>query len=154
MSIVIREAKRSDIPAVAELFDLYRQFYEQPADLSLAQQFMAERVNKRESVVLLAETDAAGLVGFCQLYPSYCSVEAEQIYVLYDLYVLPHARASGVGRMLLLAAEAPGASISTVARQHGLNASMLFQWRRTMAHGESKGLESGEEVVPVSKLRC
>ena len=57
-------------------------------------------------------------------------------------------------KALLLAAEAPGASISTVARQHGLNASMLFQWRRTMADGESKGLESGEEVVPVSKLRC
>ena len=56
-------------------------------------------------------------------------------------------------RALLLAAEAPGASISTIARQHGLQASMMFQWRKAMSDGEEKGLESGEEVVPVSKLR-
>lgn len=56
-------------------------------------------------------------------------------------------------RALLLAAEAPGASISSIAREHGLQASMLFQWRRAMSDGEEKGLDSGEEVVPVSKLR-
>lgn len=56
-------------------------------------------------------------------------------------------------RTLLEAAEAPGASISSVARQHGLHASMLFQWRHAMENGEEKGLESGEEVVPASKLK-
>lgn len=56
-------------------------------------------------------------------------------------------------RTLLQAAEAPGASISSVAREHGLHASMLFQWRRAMENGEEKGLESGEEVVPASKLK-
>jgi transposase len=56
-------------------------------------------------------------------------------------------------RALLLASEAPGASISSVARQHGLQASMLFGWRKAMANGEEKGLESGEDVVPVSQLR-
>lgn len=56
-------------------------------------------------------------------------------------------------RALLLAAQAPGASISSVARQHGLQASMLFGWRKAMSNGEEKGLEAGEEVVPVSKLR-
>jgi len=56
-------------------------------------------------------------------------------------------------RALLVAAEGPGASISSIAREHGLNASMLFQWRRAMANGEEKGLESGEDVVPASKLK-
>ena len=56
-------------------------------------------------------------------------------------------------RALLLAAEAAGASISSVARQHGLHASMLFQWRKAMENGEDKGLESGEDVVPTSQLR-
>jgi len=56
-------------------------------------------------------------------------------------------------RALLEAAELPGASISSVAREHGLHASMLFQWRRAMENGEEKGLESGEEVVPASKLK-
>ena len=41
-------------------------------------------------------------------------------------------------RALLDAAEAPGASISSVAREHGLHASMLFQWRRAMEDGEEK----------------
>jgi transposase len=56
-------------------------------------------------------------------------------------------------RALLVAAEGPGASISSIAREHGLNASMLFQWRRAMANGEEKGLESGEDVVPASRLK-
>jgi transposase len=56
-------------------------------------------------------------------------------------------------RTLLEAAQAPGASISSVARQHGLHASMLFQWRHAMANGEEKGLESGEDLVPASKLK-
>jgi len=56
-------------------------------------------------------------------------------------------------RALLVAAEAPGASISSIAREHGLHASMLFQWRRAMANGEEKGLDAGEDVVPASQLK-
>lgn len=55
-------------------------------------------------------------------------------------------------RRLLLAAQAPGASISSVARQYGLQASMLFGWRKAMENGKEKGLESGEDVVPASQL--
>ncbi len=106
MSIIIREAQRSDVPAVAELFDLYRQFYEQPADGFLAREFIAARLGNEDSVILVAESAPPGLVGFCQLYPTFCSVEARPIYILHDLFVLPIARKSGVGRMLLQAAEA------------------------------------------------
>jgi ribosomal protein S18 acetylase RimI-like enzyme len=104
-----REARFSDLPAVAELFDLYRQFYEQPPDLSLARAFISQRMEKRESVILVAENGALGLVGFCQLYPTFCSVEARPIYVLYDLFVRGSARHMGVGRMLLQAAQARAA---------------------------------------------
>lgn len=109
MNITTREARNTDIPAIAELFDLYRQFYEQPADLSLARQFITDRLTHGESVILVAEADTAGLLGFCQLYPTFCSVEAKPIYSLYDLFVLPAARKAGVGRQLLLAAEAKAA---------------------------------------------
>lgn len=102
----VREAQAADLEPVAELFDLYRQFYEQPADRALARRFIAERLARQESVVLVAQSASGGLVGFCQLYPSFCSVEARPIYVLYDLFVLPAARQSGVGRWLLQAAEA------------------------------------------------
>ena len=95
-----------DLPAAAQLFDSYRQFYQQATDLALAQRFMTERLELEESVVLLAQSAAGELVGFCQLYPSFCSVEAAPIYTLYDLFVSPAARRSGVGRALLLAADA------------------------------------------------
>ena len=108
--MTIRDADIADIPAVAELFDLYRQFYKQPPNLSLARQFITDRLNNRESAILVAESSSSGLLGFCQLYPTFCSVEAQPIYSLYDLFVLPAARKSGVGRMLLLAAEKKAAA--------------------------------------------
>lgn len=110
MTITTREAAPADIPAIAELFDLYRQFYEQPRDLPLAQRFISERLAQRESVIIVAENEQAEVLGFCQLYPTFCSVEAKPIYTLSDLFVLPPARKAGAGRMLLQAAEAKAAA--------------------------------------------
>ncbi|SDN49466.1 GNAT family N-acetyltransferase [Polaromonas sp. JS666] len=101
----IRLAALPDLPAVAALFDAYRQFYEQPADAGLALQFIGERMSRQESVILVAQA-AGTLVGFCQLYPSFCSVIAQPICTLYDLYVAPEARQTGAGRALMQAAHA------------------------------------------------
>lgn len=109
MSIITREASQHDIPAVSELFDLYRQFYEQESNQQQALDFITKRLAKQESVILVAEHAQSGLIGFCQLYPTFCSVEAKPIYSLYDLFVHPSARKCGVGKMLLLAAEAKAA---------------------------------------------
>ena len=106
MPISVRAATQEDLPRIAELFDLYRQFYEQPANRELAQEFIEERFQNNESVLLVAQSRASEIVGFCQLYPTYCSVEAAPIYVLYDLFVTPAFRKCGAGRMLLLEAEA------------------------------------------------
>lgn len=110
MNIVIRSLQTADLHSIGELFDQYRQFYEQPSDEALAQRFMAERFARDESVVLVAEDPTGKLVGFCQLYPSHCSVEAAPIYTLYDLFVSPMARERGTGRQLLQAAEARAAA--------------------------------------------
>lgn len=56
-------------------------------------------------------------------------------------------------RALLDAAEAPGQSISIVAREHGIAPNLMFRWRRDMKNGEEKGLAAGEDVVPASKLK-
>lgn len=119
----IRLAGLEDLDHLAPLFNDYRQFYEQPDDLPLARRFLEERLQRAESVVLLATAEApsaAGLpsdvgshvsacvgscIGFCQLYPTFCSVEAQPIFSLYDLYVTPAARRLGTGRALLRAAE-------------------------------------------------
>lgn len=106
MNFTIRDAALHDTDAVAELFDQYRQFYALPADPALSRRFIGERLAKYESVILVAaSTVSPDLLGFCQLYPSFCSLEAAPIYALYDLFVLPAARKAGVGRALLQAAE-------------------------------------------------
>lgn len=105
MHITTRAAVAADLAAVADLFDQYRQFYEQAPDPVRARAFIDARFARNESVLLVAASQGA-LVGFCQLYPSFCSVEAAPIYVLYDLFVAPQARQHGAGRRLLLAAEA------------------------------------------------
>jgi ribosomal protein S18 acetylase RimI-like enzyme len=105
-------ATLADLDIVAALFDAYRQFYEQPADPALARHFIGERMRQNESVILLAvnDDDDGAVLGFCQLYPSFCSVEARPIYCLYDLFVDPAARRSGAGSVLLVAAEHLAAS--------------------------------------------
>lgn len=100
-----RIASSKDIDAIALLFDAYRQFYQQSSDLPLATRFIRDRVAKEESVIILAENAERQILGFCQMYPSFCSVEAVPIYTLYDLFVQPEARRSGAGKVLLQAAE-------------------------------------------------
>ena len=103
--ITTRLATLADLDAVAALFDAYRQFYEQPADLGLARRFIEARLQRDESVVIVACNADQAIVGICQLYPTFCSVEAKPVYVLYDLYVDASVRRSGAGSALLRAAE-------------------------------------------------
>ncbi|MDP2221572.1 MAG: GNAT family N-acetyltransferase [Hydrogenophaga sp.] len=110
MPPAIRPLQADDLPAVALLFDQYRQFYQQAPNLEAARRFMTERFERHESVVLVAQAPTGALVGFCQMYPSFCSVEAAPIYTLYDLFVSPVAREVGTGRQLMLAAEARAAA--------------------------------------------
>ena len=104
----IREATRDDLPLLGKLFDEYRQFYQLPTDIEKAGSYLRARLAAGESVVLVAEDEAGHLMGFTQLYPTWCSLLAGPVYVLYDLYVAPSARQRGVGRALLEAATERG----------------------------------------------
>jgi transposase-like protein len=46
----------------------------------------------------------------------------------------------------------PGMSVSLVARQEGISAGLLFQWRRLERQGALMAVSSGEAVVPASEL--
>lgn len=102
-STAIRRAGLDDLDALAPLFDAYRQFYGQPADLPRARDWLQERLQRDESVVLLAERDGTPL-GLTQLYRMFSSVRTARIWILNDLYVAGDARRNGIARGLLDAA--------------------------------------------------
>jgi ribosomal protein S18 acetylase RimI-like enzyme len=102
--LAIRRARVADVDRLAPLFDAYRQFYQRPSDLALARRFLGERLQREESIILLAETPAGVVCGFTQLYPLYSSLAGRRSWYLSDLFVDPAARRSGVGRRLLEAA--------------------------------------------------
>ena len=133
----IRRASSADVDALAPLFDAYRRFYEQPGDIALASTFLHERLERGESAIFVAEADGQAL-GFCQLYPSWCSVAAARIFVLYDLFVDDGVRRAGAGRQLMLAAQAFGraagaARLDLSTARTNLRAQALYEslgWRR------------------------
>ena len=96
----IREAALDDVEAISPLFDAYRVFYEQTSDLDGAAQCLKENLSCQRSHVFVFE-DNETVLGFTQLYPAFCSVAMQPFFVLYDLYVVPTARAKGVGTSLL-----------------------------------------------------
>jgi len=102
-AFTIRRAAAADAAEIARLFDLYRQFYEQPADAARAHAFIGARFDRKDSVIFIAARGGE-LVGFTQLYPALCSVAAAPFFVLYDLFVAPEARRTGAARALMQAA--------------------------------------------------
>jgi ribosomal protein S18 acetylase RimI-like enzyme len=100
----IIRAQSQQLDQLASLFDQYRQFYQQAPDLEGCRRFMAERLRNNESVIFAAQTPAGDLLGFTQLYRSFCSVEMKELIYLYDLFVQPDARRNGVAEALMHAA--------------------------------------------------
>lgn len=102
----IHRATLADIETIAPLFDAYRQFYSQPADMTRARDWLCQRLGAGESVVFYARDDSGRAAGFTQLYRAFSSVRIARTWVLNDLYVDPCARRAGLARALLDAAVA------------------------------------------------
>ncbi|HYJ33500.1 MAG TPA: GNAT family N-acetyltransferase [Candidatus Binatia bacterium] len=143
MKSAIRPAVLNDADTIAPLFDAYRQFYGKPSDLSQAREFIRERLERNESVILLAEDESGRALGFVQLFPSFTSVQARRLWVLNDLYVTEEARGHGVGRALLEAAREH--AVKTGAKR--LTLETMEDNRKAWALYESLGyVKSGPEV--------
>lgn len=104
----------NDLDQLVPLFDGYRQFYGKTSDLATARQFLADRLSRGESVVLIAEGSDGAAIGFVQLFPGFSSILAAPIYLLNDLFVAPAARGRGVGTVLLKAAAETGRAAGAV----------------------------------------
>jgi ribosomal protein S18 acetylase RimI-like enzyme len=133
MDDIVRQAGPGDVDAVAPLFDAYRQFYRQPSDPGLARRFLAERLEREESVVFVAERDGRA-VGFVQLYPLFTSTadRPRRLWLLNDLFVAPEARGGGVGRALMdrarrLAEETGAAGLELATARTNTVAQRLYE---------------------------
>lgn len=105
--VEIIAANASMVQTVARLFDAYRQFYRQPADLAGALWFIGARLERNDSAIFLARpkgADVSDSFGFTQLYPTFASIPMRKAWILSDLFVAPTARNLGVGRLLMQAA--------------------------------------------------
>jgi len=109
-SVGVQQLILDDLPAIAFLFDQYRQFLGRPADLKGCQQFLRARIDRGESVLFLARVAGHGM-GFAQLYPIYSSVSLEHVFVLNDLFFSDAGRRQGLATALLEAAPSYGLSM-------------------------------------------
>ena len=100
----IRQATLQDLHGLNKLFCAYLEFYKSEIDNERSLKFIADRLKKQDSVILLAEIENATLVGFLQMYPTFSTLSQSKRWILNDLFVDPDQRGLGLGRSLLKAA--------------------------------------------------
>lgn len=96
----IRKAILGDLVQLSQLFDEYRIFYHKTSDFSGAQQFLSERLEKKDSEIFVAGEEEK-LVGFVQLYPLFSSTRMKRYWLLNDLYVNSDFRGKGFSKALI-----------------------------------------------------
>ncbi len=122
--VTIRTAVPGDLDQLATLFNGYRIFYRKESDLPGGKEFLEERMQKRESVIYVAEENGQ-LLGFTQLYPLFSSTRMKKAWLLNDLFVLESHRGRKISKQLLergkqLARETQAAGVSLETEQTNL----------------------------------
>ncbi|TAE26421.1 MAG: GNAT family N-acetyltransferase [Candidatus Kapaibacterium sp.] len=141
-SINIVRAKLEHLDVLAPLFDGYRQFYEQTADVEGARIFLESRITAQESTIFLALGVNGEGLGFTQLYPVFTSVGMRRAWLLNDLFVAPEARKQGVAEALMeeartFAKQTNAAYLTLETAQTNASAQALYEklgWKRDTEH--------------------
>lgn len=95
-------ATSDHLDQLTPMFIHYRELYGAMPQLDASREYLAERLNKQEAIILLAfEEDT--LLGFCLVYPSFSSVSLRPMWILNDLYVAEPVRRKQVAKQLLKA---------------------------------------------------
>ncbi|MEP6620656.1 MAG: N-acetyltransferase [bacterium] len=133
----IRIARGDDVEEIAPLFDAYRQFYGAASDVPAAQVFLAARISRNESRVLIAvvgQGASAIVAGFAQLYFSFSSLSLGTTVILNDLFVMPEHRGRGLAGSLVdhavsQAQKEGAASIQLMTQHRNRTALRLYRSR-------------------------
>ncbi|WP_313516328.1 GNAT family N-acetyltransferase [Pseudomonas sp.] len=100
----VSPAQPADLDDLGRLFGGYLAFYQVPQAPEPIREFLAARLERGDSKLLIAR-DAQGVAqGFVQLYPLFASLALRPSWLLSDLYVAESARRQGVARALMDAA--------------------------------------------------
>jgi ribosomal protein S18 acetylase RimI-like enzyme len=129
--VKVFRAQLADVSQAAPLFAAYRDFYGEGYDLEASAAFLASRLARDESVVLIAHSDDGVAVGFCQIYPAFSSTRLAPMWILNDLFVSEDARGTGAVDALLdlaatLAVEAGAIAIELSTAHTNLRAQAVY----------------------------
>ena len=97
----IIKATLNELEPLVQLFNGYRTFYLQKDDIEKATAFLKERIELKESVIFMAQSDEGEWMGFVQLYPVFSSVSMQRSWLLNDLFVHQNHRKKGIGEALI-----------------------------------------------------
>jgi ribosomal protein S18 acetylase RimI-like enzyme len=91
---------RTEIEALAEIFDQYRAHYGEASDAARSASWLDENLSTSRLCVFVAE-DRGRFVGFAITTEAPASLRLAHFWQIRDLFVLPTHRRLGVGRALL-----------------------------------------------------
>ncbi|GGP39591.1 MULTISPECIES: GNAT family N-acetyltransferase [Shewanella] len=113
----IRLASSTDLAPLSQLFDLYRQQLNQPADYSACHAFLNHRLVENDSMIFVCIKDDT-MVGFTQLYPSFSSLLLSPVWYLEDVYVVPEYQQADVEELMYQKAEQLAQSTGVLLINH------------------------------------
>lgn len=99
----ILRAYSRHLSLIVGLFDEYRQHHQQPPNAEGCRVFLAERLERRDSVIFFASEGSGSFqraLGVAQIYPGWSSIWMKKIWILSDLYVDANARRQGIAKAL------------------------------------------------------
>lgn len=105
-TVIISRAGEQDVDQAVALFMSYFDFYNRVHDRQQVAEFIVERLQSSDSVLLLAWLESAEgqkAVGMAHVYPTFSTLSLARSWTLNDLYVSTDARGLGVGRALVQA---------------------------------------------------
>jgi ribosomal protein S18 acetylase RimI-like enzyme len=129
----VRRASAADLEQLVPMFEEYRAFYRCAPDEPAAREFLAKRLVRGDSVILIAVDEAPGAgAGFVQMYPTFSSLRMARALILNDLYVRAPYRRRGVARALMDAArafaeESGAVALSLETSKDNVNARRLYE---------------------------
>lgn len=94
------QAQPQDVDKILPLFVSYREFYSMESNIITAKNYLLNRIKLNESIVFYAMDDNE-VLGFTQLYPSFCSIELKRVWLLHDIFVATEHRSKGVAKRLI-----------------------------------------------------